>query len=256
MNDVPETGRPYPRVAIVRAPAELDAALDQLEIPRGRPVVVLIGGASGMAQGEMEAAERTIGEAVGPAAREAGAVVVDGGTDSGVMQLAGRARAISGDGFPLLGVVGRGLVELGTGDQGTATSARVPVEPRHSGIVVVPGSQWGDETTWLFDVAELIARGEPIRTVLVNGGPVTRSELAESLRRSIRVIAIRGTGRVADDLDADNVLDGPDATYDRSLISVAESSDTEGLRSMLSLALRGSTTAAGTHGSEADGAGS
>jgi hypothetical protein len=126
--------------------------------------------------------------------------------------------------------------------------------------VAVPGTQWGDETRWLFDLAELIAGDRPIRTVLVNGGAITRVELAESVRRGIPVIVIRGTGRAADDLDADDVLDGSDASYDRSLISVVEAAETEGLRSMLLEALRddGDPGAEGSRpveGSE-DGAGS
>ncbi len=95
---------------------------------------------------------------------------------------------------------------------------------------------------------------------MVNGGEITRGEFAESVRRGIPVIVIRGTGRAADDLNGDDVLDGPDASYDRSLISVVEAAETEGLRSMLREALRGDgrSDAAGRRSGEGseDGAGS
>lgn len=222
-----------PRMATVRTSAELPGALEMLDLPHHVPVIVLIGGAAGMRPDQVDAAQRAIRDAVAPVAAAVGAVVVDGGTDAGVMQFAGEARLEQGDGFTLVGVVARSLVELGV----DADGVRVTLEPRHSAIVVVPGERWGDETRWLFDAAQLIASGMPVRTVLVNGGSVTRSELAESLRRSIPVIAIRGTGRAADDLDGNDVLDDADATYDRSLISVADGDDSEGLQSMLREAL-------------------
>jgi hypothetical protein len=235
---------------------DLGSALDLLGIMRNRPVIILIGGAADMTNPQSSVAEVAVRDGVGPVAAELGAVVVDGGTNAGVMELAGRIRSEQGDRFALVGVVGRRLVVGGE----DPSAPIVALEPRHTGIVLVPGSNWGDETPWLFDVAELIAADRPIRTVMVNGGAITRTELAESVRRGIPVIVIRGTGRAADDLDGDNVLDGPNASYDRSLISVVEAAETDGLRSMLRDALGGDGDS-GTAGSRSgegseDGAGS
>lgn len=224
-------------------------AIDALGVPRNVPVVVVIGGAAGMTDLQSTVAERAIREGVGPIAADVGAVVVDGGTNAGVMQITGRARAEQGDRFALIGVVGSDLVRLGVDPSG----APVLLEPHHNGILTVPGSQWGDETRWLFDLAQFIAGRRPIRTVLVNGGAITRNELAESLGRGIPVIVIRGTGRAADDLDADDLLDGPDASYDRSLISVVEATETEGLRSMLREALRGEAPSGAADGRAGEG---
>jgi hypothetical protein len=238
----------------VHVPAQLAAALESLAIPRGVPVIILIGGAAAMTDLQSTVAQQAVRDGVGPVAAELGAVVVDGGTDAGVMQLAGQVRAEQGDRFPLVGVVGDHLVS-GAAAAPAIGAALVSPEPHHSGIVLVPGSQWGDETPWLFDVAELIAGDRPIRTVLVNGGAVTRAEFAESVRRGIPVIVIRGTGRAADDLDGDDALDGPEASYDRPLISVVEASETEGLRSMLREALGEPALGHGAEG-RGDGAGS
>jgi hypothetical protein len=238
--------------AIVRTTAELDHALASLMVPRNVPAIVLIGAASGMTDEHAGVAHTAICAVVGPVAAEIGAVVVDGGTDSGVMRLAGEARAEQSDRFVLVGVVARDLVRLGREPDGS----RVPLEPRHSGIVVVPGEQWGDETRWLFDVAEAVAGDRPIRTVLVNGGRITHSELSESIRRAIPVVVVRGTGRTADELELDPLLDGTAAPYDRSLLSVAEASDTEGLRSMLRDALRSDAPRIRGQGSNDDGPGS
>jgi len=51
---------------------------------------------------------RLVGFGVLPAVAEAGAVLIDGGTDSGVMATAGRGRESLGSGFTHLGVVAGG----------------------------------------------------------------------------------------------------------------------------------------------------
>ncbi len=133
----------------VQVPAELGSALDTLGIARNVPTIILIGGASDMTDRQSTVAAQAVRDGVGQVAAEVGAVVVDGGTDAGVMQLAGQIRAEQGNRFALVGVVGDHLV----GPTDGSTAPLVSLEPRHSGIVVVPGLRWGDETPWLFDVA-------------------------------------------------------------------------------------------------------
>jgi SLOG in TRPM, prokaryote len=216
--------------------AELDAALVRLGVARNVPVILLIGGASGMAADQADAAQAAIREGVAPVAAELGATVVDGGTDAGVMRLAGEARAaLGGAAFALVGVVAEALLLTHAG----ADQPRAFPEPNHSHLVVVPGSNWGDETPWLFDVAQWIAGSQPIRTVLVNGGPIARAELEESIRRGIPAIAIRGTGRAADAVGADGFSDTASPPYHGGLIDVAQANDVQGLRASLSAALRG-----------------
>ena len=85
---------------------EIPAALDRAGFRRGRVVVVLVGGAAGMSDRDLEAVAEVLVEEVVPLVERLDAVVIDGGTDSGVMRLIGRARSASGGRFPLVGVAG------------------------------------------------------------------------------------------------------------------------------------------------------
>jgi len=221
--------------ATMAGPMDLEPELLRIGVPRDVPVILLIGGASGMEGDAQQAAEMVIRHGVAPVAAELGAAVIDGGTDAGVMRMAGAARRALDGAFPLVGVVAAALV----GDPATPGRRRAFPEPNHSHLVVVPGNSWGDETPWLFDVAQWIAGSRPIRTVLVNGGPVARAEVEESIRRGIPAIAIHGTGRAADDLGADGFSDASPRSYHSGLIEVAEAADVAGLREALGTALRG-----------------
>ncbi|XVS62386.1 hypothetical protein ACQPYE_29525 [Actinosynnema sp. CA-299493] len=75
----------------VRSKAELGGA----GLPAGRPVLVLVGGADGMARDASEALGVVL-RRLAPLLDACGAVVVDGGTDVGVMRAVGRARAAAG----------------------------------------------------------------------------------------------------------------------------------------------------------------
>ena len=60
---------------------------------KGRPVIVVGGGADDLADGALDRAGAIIGAAVASAAEVTGAVLVDGDTSAGVMRLTGQARA-------------------------------------------------------------------------------------------------------------------------------------------------------------------
>jgi hypothetical protein len=181
------------RTVAVTQEAELPSALASLGLGAPRPVVVLVGGAAGLDA----AAERRLApvvEAVGRAAAAHGAVVVDGATDSGVARLAGRARRGTSP-FALLGVAVRALVADPAAPPG---GERVPIEPAHDRVLLVPGSRWGDEVEWLQRAASAVAAGEPSVTVLVNGGEISLADAAASLAAGRRVVVVAGSGRAAD----------------------------------------------------------
>ncbi|MCE6995984.1 hypothetical protein LZG04_14395 [Saccharothrix sp. S26] len=165
----------------VTAKAELGAA----GLPVGRPVLVLVGGAGGMAGDDLDALVPVLVDLV-PLLDACGAVVVDGGTDVGVMRAVGRARAAAGGAFPLVGVAAEVAVDL---DE---------FEPNHTHLVLVPGGTWGDESPWLADVADVVAGPQPSLTVLVNGGLITFDDAEHSLVRERPLVVLRGSGRTAD----------------------------------------------------------
>ncbi len=178
---------------------DLRDALAQLGLAPAAAAIALVGGADGMSADELGRVEPLFREALVPAAARAGAVVVDGGTDVGIMRLVGRAWGEAGASFPLVGVVAAALLDSGDGTGGR-DGAPSP-EPHHTHFVLVPGSEWGDESPWLARVATVLAPDASV-TLLVNGGEISWGDVERSVAAGRRVIAIEGSGRTADDLAA------------------------------------------------------
>jgi hypothetical protein len=149
--------------------AELRSAVRSLARPEDGPVIVLVGGASGLAGPAVEAVARLFREHLVPALDRWGGLVVDGGTDAGVMQLIGQARAARDAAFMLVGVAAAGTVRhAGQEDPSVDTE----LEPNHSVVLLVPGDSWGDEAPWIAAVPTELAPGRPSATLLVNGGSI------------------------------------------------------------------------------------
>jgi hypothetical protein len=183
----------------VGGPGELSRAVGALRLPGPCPVVAVIGGAGGLGGELLERLGAVFAGTIAPAIRVHGAIAVDGGTDSGVMRLLGRARA-AGDPFPLVGVAAIDTVRF-PGHQGGNPDA-AGLEPNHSHFVFVPGHHWGDEATPLARVASALAGGQPSVTVLVNGGEVTLDDAARSIAERRPLLVLAGTGRTADRIAA------------------------------------------------------
>lgn len=198
------------RVEHVTRASDLPAVLAPLSGAGGRPVLVLVGGAGGM-DARQEAAVRTLlADTVAPVLTATGAVVVDGGTDAGVMRAIGAVHHRTGVGFPLVGVAARGTVTL-PGEPVTPGTAEL--DRHHDLTAVVPGETWGDESRWLEEVATLLARRRPSVTLLVNGGDIALRDVARSIERGRPVVVVAGTGRLADDVAAaaaGSGTEGPD----------------------------------------------
>lgn len=216
------------RAVRVHDERELDEALTALELERGRPVLVLVGGA-----GSLSAPDRVrpvFEDALVPLAERLRAHVVDGGTAAGVMRLLGEARSAAGATFPLVGVAAEGTVALP--DEDDEGAGRATLDPNHSHFVLVPGSDWGDEVPWLGRVAELLAGGASSATVLVEGGAIAWRDVEASVDAGRPVVALAGSGRTADELVA--TLDGrgapgrPAERLARSGLLLASDSDSLG----------------------------
>jgi hypothetical protein len=182
-----------PRIRIASTD-EIAAALDSAGLRLHRTVVVLVGGADTMGEKEFATVARVLRDEVVPVAERRDAVVIDGGTDSGVMQLIGRARSALHGRFPLIGVAAEGTVLLP--GAGTPSPDAVELEPNHTLFLLVPGTQWGDEARWMMDVAGVVAGRRSSVTVLMNGGQIAYTDVAASLGSGRPVVA--GSGRTAD----------------------------------------------------------
>lgn len=175
----------------------VSSVLQQLGLMPNRPVLVVIGGASKLSPIDFDRVRSLFIDVLAPIAEQWHACVIDGGTDTGVMRLMGQARAAVGGTFPLIGVAPIGLITL-PGDA-PRSEDEAPLEPHHTHIVLVPpGSQWGDESPWLAEIASKLADNAPSVTVLINGGEVTWIDASENVQEGRSLLVIAGTGRTAD----------------------------------------------------------
>lgn len=183
----------------VSTPDDLPQLLEAAGLTRG-PVLVLVGGAGGLEATDEAQLTSLIRDHVLPLVVHAGASVVDGGTDSGVMRAMGNARAEAGAQFELVGVAAVGTVPA-PGDVPEHV-ARTRVEPQHTHIALVPGDTWGDESSWLSKIASVLSTGHASVTLLLNGGEIAYTDVHHSLAAGRPVVVVAGTGRTADAIAA------------------------------------------------------
>jgi hypothetical protein len=181
----------------ITSPEELERAARLLQLPTGRPVLVVVGGATGMSAADADLLRTAVEDVLAPLAGRLSATVVDGATDAGVMRVLGRARARAAQPYQLVGVVVDALAateDVRGGD--------TRLEPNHTHFLLVPGESWGDESEWIARVAAVLAGGARAATVLANGGEIAWNDVRCSVRDGRPVIALAGTGRTADVLAA------------------------------------------------------
>ena len=185
-------------------PADLEQAVSELQLESGYPVIVLIGGAIDAKQAV--ATERAI-QTIAGLAQALNILVICGGTDMGVMAKIGQTRSQNGYTFPLVGITLEDLVAWPGGPQSTRFlwwgKERWQLEPHYPYFMLVPGSQFGDESPWIVEAARIFSKGNRSVTILINGGEVSRKDVQLSLEQGRPVIALSRTGRLADELSQD-----------------------------------------------------
>ncbi len=183
---------------------ELGEAISEMRLNDGYPVIVLIG--SEIDEQHAEATSRAV-TIISEVANALKALVICGGTDMGVMAQIGQVRWKSGYTFPLIGVTLETQVTWPAGPQGATFlwwgKKRLELEPHCSHFILVPGSQFGDESPWIADAATILSLGQRSVTILINGGEESRKDIDLSLEIGRPVIALSRTGRYADELAAD-----------------------------------------------------
>lgn len=184
--------------------SDLAQAISELHLNENYPVIVLIGGE--IDRQEAEATRRAI-QTISRIAEELNALIVCGGTDMGVMAKIGQMRAQNHYKFPLIGIT---LEEMATWPEGPRSTKfmwwgkqRWQLEPHYSHFILVPGSEFGDESPWIVDAATILTKGHASVTILINGGEVSRKDIELSLGHGRSVIALSRTGRLADEISRD-----------------------------------------------------
>ena len=200
------------------SPSEILKAL-RLEHPKA--LLLLIGGAERMDEGLQARLLQLCSRGIARAAAEAEAVIIDGGTDAGVMAMIGQGVADRGHRSPLLGVAPEGAVSYPGRTVDPGAKGIVPLDQNHSHFALAEGIEWGSETELMYGLAEHLSREAPVITVLINGGTVARDEMLRSVRRGWPVLVIKGSGRLADDI-ADLCDDKPAFIEDTALAEIVE----------------------------------
>lgn len=185
-------------LAVLHEGEPIAPVLDAFGISPGIPVVVLVGGAANMESDVTERARVVMRDVVVPVCDEVGAAVVDGGTAAGVMEVIGLEHTTCHATFPLIGVASVGTVSL-PGDVG-ASPERADLDVHHSHFVLVPGTQWGDESRWIIAVARAIAADAAIVGLVLGGGDITTRDVRLIADAGALLVTVAGTGGVADEL--------------------------------------------------------
>lgn len=182
----------------VRSETEPQSVLKLLGIKDSKPTIFVTGGASYMSQEDAERTREMI-ESVAAFAQEHGAVIVDGGTESGVMQMVGEARRKGAYNFPLIGVSPFGKVQY---PNHVNPSAEAELEDSHSHFVLVDGEEWGAESEMIIGVTKALSGlgARPAVGILINGGKIARQEVYLAVSKEIPMVILEGSGRLADEI--------------------------------------------------------
>jgi hypothetical protein len=179
------------RAANISDNDEIKDALTQLEIPHPQTAIVLVGGAGGIEWSDKFPMKKAI-KIVAQLAEETNSIIVDGGTQAGIMEEIGKQRKKNKFTFPLIGVVFDSLV--------IDEEPKSILDPNHTHFFLIPGSDWGDESGWIAKIATAIAGDEKSITILVNGGTISRTDVEYGLLENRPAYIMRGTGRLADEI--------------------------------------------------------
>ncbi|MCU0497109.1 MAG: hypothetical protein MUF87_07145 [Anaerolineae bacterium] len=164
------------------------------------PTIFITGGASQMSQEDLQKT-REIMAMVAQFAQDQGATVIDGGTESGVMQMIGEARKAHGHRFNLIGTCPWGKIAY-PGYQNPEEEAQL--DSNHSHFVLVEGNEWGDESEMILQLTHAISGHGKMAAlgILINGGRIAKQEvyLAATKQYKLPILVLEGSGRFADEI--------------------------------------------------------
>jgi len=179
-------------------PADIVKALD-LTTPQS--VIMLSGGAGEFDEKYAPRLVQLFNRGVVQIAVESDALIIDGGTQAGVMEIMGQGVADRERQAPLLGISPAGKVTYP--DQPDKTSQQeTPLDPNHSHFILVDAQDWGGETDTMYNIPGAIDNCIPVVTILVNGGGIAKQEILRSVRHGWPVIVMEHSGRLADEIAA------------------------------------------------------
>jgi hypothetical protein len=181
-------------------PAEI---LSNLNITKSEAVFVLCGSTIQLDSKMKNRLQELISRGVAKAALDTRALIIDGGTRSGVIELMGKGVEDRGRKTILVGVTPRGKVRHPQLPDYEDSKDNVELDPNHSHFVLVENDQWGSETKTMFELARYSSEDEnKIITILAGGNPegVALDEALAAVRNNWPLLVIEGSGRLADEI--------------------------------------------------------
>ncbi len=177
--------------------------LQLLNIPAYNDLIMLVGGASLMDEKLYPNLESLFTHGIAHLAVIRKALIIDGGSQAGVMELMGKGVVAQQHRFPLLGISPGGVVTYpGKSSHDTVDHEHVPLDPNHSHFVLVQTDEWGGETEIMYQLAQLYAQSCPSVAMVVNGGSIAKKEILYNVRQGRPIILFTGSGRAADEIAA------------------------------------------------------
>src|SRR5262249_44366892 len=162
-----------------------------LGVASGKAVVLILGGAAAIDSSVVPRLTQLFGRGIARAAADKGAVIIDGGTQAGVIAIVGDAVEGREQKSPLIGVAPSGQV---TYPGGPPLPAAVQLEPNHTHFVLTEGATSGSETGLMFGLAKaLIAKGSGV-AILAGGATASKDEVLRTVRLKLPLIVVEGSG--------------------------------------------------------------
>ena len=180
--------------------APVTALVHALGIAQPRSLIMIAGGAAQMNERDHANLERLFSDGIAHFAATRQSLVIDGGTQSGVMELMGQGVAQQTTRPTLLGISPAENVIYPGKTPAETISEQTPLDPNHSHFVLVDANEWGCETETMYALAEVYSQSCPAVAILVNGGAIAKNEVLYNVRQGRPIIVIEGSGRLAEQI--------------------------------------------------------
>ncbi len=174
--------------------------LQALDIQQPGALLIVVGGAKNMDGAMKDRLHLLFSKGIAATAAEVDAMIIDGGTRAGVMEMMGQGVAEQERQTMLLGIAPEAKVGYQVQPATEASNGKTQLDPNHSHFVLVRGSNWGDETETMFGLAEELAQQVPVVMVLAGGGDIAKQEVLQSVLYGWPVVVLTGSDQLADDI--------------------------------------------------------
>ncbi len=179
-------------------PQDIISGLNLSPLPKG--IIFISGGAAKFPPDTTEITNRLIEFAIAPFVYKHNLLIVDGGTQSGIMEITGevlsRVTCPNSEVLPLMGFAPEPKVIYGNMKFSSQRQDRL--DPNHSYFVLINETpDWCEAVETMFSFLGYLAEVKhlPIIQIVFNGGRITLKDAYYSVQRGFRIIVLDGSCR-------------------------------------------------------------